>query len=310
MTRPFRFAVQTSSASDGKAWRDRARKIEDLGYSTLYIPDHFGDQWGPLVALTVAAEATELLNVGSLVFDNDYRHPIVLAKEIATLDLVSEGRVEFGIGAGWLRSDYDEAGIDYDAPGVRIDRMVEGLAVMRQLWRDGRADLAGEHYKVAGAQGHPRPASKGGPRIVIGGGGRKVLSIAAREADIVGVNPNLGSGRVGPEVAATASAASYRERLEWIRDAAGERFDDLELQCLTFLVQFTDDPLAVAEQYAPLFDQTPQDLLGMPLGLVGSVAGMVETLQLRREEFGLTYIVVHEPEMEAFAQVVSRLAGT
>lgn len=310
VTRPFRFAVQTSAAPDGKAWRAKARKIEQLGYSTLYIPDHFGDQWGPLVALTVAAEATDRLNVGSLVFDNDYRHPVVLAKEIATLDLVSEGRVEFGIGAGWLKSDYDEAGIDYDAPGVRIDRMVEGLAVMRQLWSEGHADLAGEHYRVTGAQGHPRPASVGGPRIVIGGGGRRVLSIAAREADIVGVNPNLNSGRVGPEVAATASAANYHQRLEWIREAAGGRFDDLELQCLTFLVEFTDDPLALAEQYAPLFDQTPEDLLEMPLGLVGTVDGMVETLQRRREEFGLTYIVVHEPEMEAFAEVVSRLAGT
>src|SRR5688572_5501623 len=123
MSQPFRFAVQTSSAPNAKAWRDLARKVEDLGYAALYIPDHFGDQWGPLVALTVAAEATTSLNVGSLVFDNDYRHPVVLAKEIATLDLVSEGRVEFGLGAGWMITDYEETGMTYDPPGVRIDRM-------------------------------------------------------------------------------------------------------------------------------------------------------------------------------------------
>jgi probable F420-dependent oxidoreductase len=209
-----------------------------------------------------------------------------------------------------MKSDYDEAGMAYDSPGVRIDRMVEGLDVMRQLWRDGKADLAGEHYTVTAAQGHPRPASAGGPKIVIGGGGRKVLSIAAREADIIGVNPNLKSGYVGPEVAATTTAAIYRQRIDWIREAAGDRFDDLELQCLTFLVQFTDDPAALAEQYAPLFNQSPEELLEMPLGLVGTVDGMVETLQRRREEFGFSYVVVHEPEMEAFAEVVGRLAGT
>ncbi len=310
MTKPFRFAVQTSTAPDGKAWRERARKIESLGYSTLYIPDHFGDQWGPIVGMTIAAEATTTLNVGALVFDNDYRHPVVLAKEVATLDLASEGRVEFGIGAGWMKSDYDESGIPYERAGLRIDRMVEGLAVMKQLWREGSATFEGEHYTITGAQGLPRPASATTPKIVIGGGGRKVLSIAAREADIIGVNPNLAAGYVGPEVAATTTAAIYKERIAWIREAAGDRFEDLELQCLTFLVQFTDDPAALAEQFAPLFNQTPEDLLEMPLGLVGSVDGMVETLQQRREEYGFSYIVVHEPEMEQFGEVVARLAGT
>jgi probable F420-dependent oxidoreductase len=307
---PFRFAVQTSNAPDGKSWRDRARQIEDLGYSTLYIPDHFGDQWGPLVALTVAAEATTTLHVGSLVFDNDYRHPVVLAKEIATLDLVSEGRVEFGIGAGWMKSDYDESGMPYDEPGVRIDRMVEGLAIYKQLWREGSATLAGEHYNVTNASGTPRPASSAGPKLVIGGGGKRVLSIAAREADIVGVNPNLKAGYVGPEVAATTTAEIYRKRIGWIRDAAGDRFDQLELQCLTFLVQFTDDPQALAEQFAPLFSLSPEELLQVPLGLVGTVDSMIETLQQRREEYGFSYVVVHEAEMEQFAEVVAKLAGT
>ena len=140
---PFRFGVQLSKATSGAAWRDMARKIEDLGYSTLFIPDHFEDQFGPLVALTVAAEATTDLRVGSLVFGNDYRHPIVLAKEVATLDLLSEGRVEFGLGAGWMTTDYEQSGIAADPPGVRISRMAESLAVMKSLWSTGAATFAG-----------------------------------------------------------------------------------------------------------------------------------------------------------------------
>ena len=309
MAQPFRFALQTSNAPDAQTWRDRARKIEDLGYSTLYIPDHFGDQWGPLVALTVAAEATTTLNVGSLVFDNDYRHPVVLAKEIATLDLVSSGRVEFGIGAGWMTSDYDESGMPYDRPGVRISRMEEGLAIMKALWADGKASLQGEHYKVEGAQGEPRPYSKPHPKIVIGGGGKRVLSIAAREADIIGVNPNLAAGRVGPEVAASATAERYRERIAWIRDAAGARFDSLELQCLTFLVQIVPNPQEVAERMAPMFGVTADEALQMPLALLGTVDSICDELQRRREEYGFSYWVVHDAEVEAFAPVVERLAG-
>jgi probable F420-dependent oxidoreductase len=311
MTKPFRFAVQTSSAPDGRTWREKARKIEALGYSTLYIPDHFGDQWGPIVGMTIAAEATTTLNVGSLVFDNDYRHPIVLAKEIATLDLASEGRVEFGIGAGWMKSDYEQSGLPYDSPGVRIDRMVEGLAVMKQLWRDGKASLDGEHYTVTGAEGAPRPASAGSmPKIVIGGGGKRVLSIAAREADIIGVNPSLAAGYVGPEVAASSKGELYRERIQWIRDAAGDRFDDLELQCLTFMVQFTDDRDTAYANLAPMFGLTPDEAKEVPLALAGTVDQIVEMLQQRREEYGLSYVVVHEPEMEQFGEVVARLAGT
>ncbi len=177
-----------------RAWRDLARRCEDLGYSCLYIPDHFGDQFGPLVALTVAAEATATLRVGSLVFDNDYRHPVVLAKEIATLCLASDGRVEFGLGAGWMTTDYDESGIPLDPAPLRVERMLEGLTVMRELWSRERVTFAGAHYHVKDAQGSPRPPAV--PPIVIGGGSRRILSIAAREADIVGVNPDLRSGGV------------------------------------------------------------------------------------------------------------------
>ena len=284
--------------------------MEDLGYSTLFIPDHFDEQWGPIVAMTVAAEATERLNVGSLVFDNDYRHPIVLAKEIATLDLVSEGRVEFGIGAGWLKRDYEQAGLAYDTPGTRIDRMVEGLRVMKALWAEGSATLSGKHYDVTAAQGHPRPHRPSGPKVIIGGGGKRVLSIAAREADIIGVNPNLGAGYVGPEVARSAMGDRYRERLQWIRDAAGDRFDDIELQCLTVMVQFTNDSAAAYEQLAPMFGLNADEAREVPIALAGTPKEIAETLRQRRDEYGFNYVVVHEGEMEQFGEVVSILAGT
>ncbi|MHB1711650.1 MAG: TIGR03621 family F420-dependent LLM class oxidoreductase, partial [Acidimicrobiales bacterium] len=240
---PFRFAVQLSKADSGSSWRNLARKVENLGYSTLFVPDHFEDQYGPLVALTVAAEATSTLRVGSLVFGNDYRHPVVLAKEIATLDLMSEGRVEFGLGAGWMTSDYEQAGLVEDPPGVRISRMEESLAVMRSLWSQDTTTFEGEHYRITGLKGMPKPYPGAGvpdlrrhPPIIIGGGGKKVLSLAGREADIVGVNPSLAAGHVGHEVVATTGAEYYHRRVEWIRRAAGERFDQIELQCLTFVV--------------------------------------------------------------------------
>ena len=218
---PFRFSVQCGQAASGSEWRNLARKVESLGFSTLTVPDHFDDQWGPLVALTSAVEATSTLRVGTLVFDNDYRHPVHLAKEVATLDLLSEGRVEFGLGAGWMRSDYQAAGLPYDRPGVRIDRMVEALAIIRQLWADGVATFSGAHYEVDGLVGQPRPHTPGGPPVLIGGGGKRVLSIAARHADIVGFNASLHEGEVGPGAARSALADVFVERVGWVRDAAG-----------------------------------------------------------------------------------------
>jgi probable F420-dependent oxidoreductase len=282
-----------------------------MGYSTLYMPDHFGEQWGPLVGLTVAAEATDRLNVGALVFDNDYRHPVALAKEAATLDLVSEGRFEFGLGAGWLRSDYEQSGIPYDRPGVRIERLAEGLAIMKALWTDGKASFSGKHYTVADALGDPRPQTRPHPPICIGGGGRRVLSLAAREADIVGFNATLTAGYVGPEAAATATADQFDQRVAWVREAAGDRFDQLELQCHTSFVQVTDDRRAFAEAMAPAFEISAEDALEIPLVLVGTIDEMCETLRERRERYGFSYWVVSsDSAMDAFAPVVERLAGT
>lgn len=310
--RPFRFGVQVSEAADGPAWAGQARRIEDLGYSTLWVPDHFDDQWAPLVALTAAATATTTLLVGPLVLDNDYRHPAVVAKEMATLDVVSGGRLELGLGAGWLRSDYEQYGLSFDPPGVRIDRLGEAVAVIKALWSEerGDADFEGDHYRLRGARRRPRPLQRPRPRLLMAGGGRRMLSLAAREADIVGFNANLAAGEVGPGVARQAVAERFRERVGWVRDAAGERFDDLELQCHTFVCMVGVDPLQVAHVMAGPFGVTPEEALEVPIALVGTVEQLCDTLQQRREEYGFSYWAIPATAFEAFAPVVARLAGT
>lgn len=307
--RPFRFGLQTSNAADAKAWRDKARKAEDLGYAALYVPDHFTDQWGPLVALTVAAEATSTLQIGALVLDNDYRHPVVLAKEVATLDLVSEGRFIFGLGAGWMRTDYEQSGITYDEPAVRVDRLEEAVAIYKQLFRDGAATFEGKHYSIAGAVGEPRPTA-GGPVLLIGGGGKRVLSHAAREADIVGVNPNLRSGATDRATARSAVADMVDKRIGWIKEAAGDRFDELDLQMLTFIVAIGGDRDEMAKAMGPALGVTEEQAREAPLALVGSVDEICEQLQERRERWGLNDWVIHDPELDAFAEIVARLSGT
>jgi probable F420-dependent oxidoreductase len=306
----FRFGVQLSRTASGREWRELARRIEGLGYSTLFVPDHFDDQFGPLVALTAAAEATTTLRVGSLVFGNDYRHPLVLAKEIATLDLLSEGRVEFGLGAGWMTADYEAAGFEIDPPSVRIDRMAESLAVMKALWSTGTCTFAGKYYRIEGATGAPRPHRSPHPLLTIGGGGRRVLGLAAREADIVGVNPSLAPGVVGREVLAGTTPAEYDRRLEWVRRAAGARFEHLELQCLTFVVQIVPDRAKAVARLAAALSVPEAHVAGTPIALIGTTDEIAETLRGRRERFGFSYIVVHEAEMEAFAPVVTELTGT
>jgi probable F420-dependent oxidoreductase len=307
--RPFRFGLQTANAPDAQAWRDRARRAEDLGYAALYIPDHFTDQWGPLVALAVAAEATTTIEIGALVFDNDYRHPVVLAKEVATLDVVSGGRAVFGLGAGWMRTDYEQSGIAYDEPAVRVDRLEEALEVYRQLFEEGTATFAGEHYVVEGARGEPRPTA-GRPKLLVGGGGKRVLTLAARHADVVGINPNLRSGATDRATAQSAVADLVDKRIGWVREAAGDRFDDLDLQMLTFVVAVGGDRRGMAQAMAPAMGLTEEQAYETPLALVGSVDEICDQLQERRARWGINDWVVHDPEAEAFAEVVARLAGT
>ena len=267
--RPFRFGVLASKARSSSEWTETAKKAEALGYSTLVMPDHFGDQLSPIAALSTAAAVTDTLRVGSLVFANDFRHPAVLAKETATLDLLSDGRLEVGVGAGWMTNDYTWTGITQDRAGVRIDRMIEAITVLRGLWGDDAFSFDGEHYTITEMKGLPKPVQAGGPPIVVGGGSKRVLSTAARLADIVGVNPNVGEGKFGAEAIASMSADATDEKLGWVRAAAGDRFDDIEISILKFFTVVTDDRDTVADKLGGSMGMDAATLLASPHSLVG-----------------------------------------
>ena len=310
MAHTFRFGLQTSRAATAEEWAAKARRIEELGFSTLFIPDHFEDQLAPVPALMAAADATSTLRVGTMVLDNDYRHPLVLAKELATLDVLSGGRLEAGIGAGWMRSDYDQSGITFDTPGVRIERLQETLQVLKGLFADGPLTFAGKHYQVQNHNGTPKPVQQPRPPLLVGGGGRRVLRLAAREADIVGVNFVLAEGVVNTAVAVTGSADATAQKIDWIREAAGPRFDALELNITVFFTAVTDDRQAMADRIAGGFGMSPADVLDSPHVVAGTVDQIVDALQRRREAYGFSYIVFSGDVYEAVAPVVKRLAGT
>ena len=293
-------------------YRDAARRWEDLGYSTLFVPDHFVDHpLAPIPAMAMVAEATERLRVGSLVLGNDYKHPVVLAREAATLDLLSDGRLELGVGAGWMTADYEQAGLPLDRPGVRVDRLAESLTVLKGLFADGPFTFKGEHYQITGLDGSPKPVQRPGPPIIVGGGGQRVLSLAAREADIVGINANLRRGEAQhPDAAQSLSAAATDQKLDWVRAAAGPRYDDLEIQQYAGFVFFTDDRQSLAEAMAPAFDVTPEVALETPIALVGTAEQMIDDLIARRERWQMTYVVVDDAVADQFAPIVARLAGT
>jgi probable F420-dependent oxidoreductase len=304
---PFRFGVHAAVAPTMSAWRDQARMAEGLGYSTLYVSDHLDAQFGPLVATTVAAEATSTLHVGPVVLNNDLRNPVVLAKEIATLGLAAEGRVEVGLGAGWLRSDYEQAGIEFDEPAVRVDRLAESLTVMKTLWSEGKTTSAGTHYPVRDARCDPRPASP--PRVIVGGGSRRILMVAAEQADIVGVNTSLASGEKGGDLASQATFDHFDRCLTWVREGAGDRFNSIELQIVAFAARVVASHRAAART-ATMLGLPGEDALELPIVLIGTEDELCERLLERRERWGFSNIVVPGEAMESFAPVVARLAGT
>ena len=313
MTHPFRFGAEVRLPLPGLTWAQTAQRVEGLGYSNLVVPDHFQDEFAPGPALAAAAAATTTLRLGAHVYGNDYRHPVMLAKETATLDVLSNGRMDLGMGAGWMRSDYEEAGLDYDRPGVRIDRLIESLHIVRGLLGDGPVTFEGEHYTIRGMEGLPKPVQSPVP-LVIGGGGRRMLRLAARHADIVGVNANLRSGEIGIDAINDVMPDRFDEKLGWVRDAAGDRFEDLELNVLVAAVQFTDGgsaTTAAIEATAAMFDKAVEEVADSPLLLIGTPAEMAETLRQRRQRWGFSYIVLQTEncDLAAFAEVISELDG-
>ena len=311
---PFRFGVQLATLPPGD-WAERLQRIEAWGYDSVFWPDHFGPQWEPVAALAAAAAVTRRLKVGSLVYGIDYRHPIVLAKAAATIQLLSGGRHEFGLGAGWMESDYRQAGMPYERAGLRIERLEEALRIIRGVWSQDKTSFAGKHYKITDAQAAvlPRPVP---PRILIGGGGPKVLAVAGRHADIVGINPKVAEGRVTAAAMQDATAERTLEKVRWVREAAaaaGRDVNTLEWNTLVFVTAVTDDPKPLREALAKNGGMTTDQVAACPLYLTGSAREICDLLEQRREAFGISYVVIQggdEKVLASFAeQIVAPLAG-
>jgi probable F420-dependent oxidoreductase len=307
--KPFRFSVQEHRAHSASQWRERARAIESMGYAALYLPDHFDEQPGVIAALMAAADATTRLRIGSLVFDNDYRHPIVLAKEAATLDLLSDGRLDFGIGAGWLASDYKHAGIPYDPAVARIERLEEALEILNKYFVGEQFSFEGKHYSIHEYEGAPRPVQRPHPPILLGGGGRRMLQLAAREADIVHINFNLNEGRINRKLVQTGMAGATDEKLGWVREAAGERFNALRVGYTVFLANVTDDRQSLAEALGPGMGMEPEDVLEMPHYLVGTIDQIEADIRQRRDRYGFSDVIVPGDAADELAPIVEHLAG-
>jgi probable F420-dependent oxidoreductase len=314
--RPFRFGVIAERASSPERLTGLARRAERLGYSTLLLRDHFvrepfGDQLAPMVALTAAAAVTRTLRVGTLVLDNDYRHPVLLAKEAATLDVVSGGRFELGIGAGWLREEYERAGMPFDAPGVRVDRLAESLAVLKGLLGGGKFTFSGDHYTIDGLESFPMPAQRPHPPLLIGAGARRMLGLAGREADVVSILPKaLPNGTISDDLS-ERSPETVARKVESVRAAAGARAGDVELSMVISVV-LDDDHRAAAERIAVergWGNAAAERVLEMPSMFVGPVGRIADAMWARRDRYGFSYYVVADEDVEPFGPVVAQLAG-
>jgi probable F420-dependent oxidoreductase len=306
--RGFRFGVQVSKETSAKGWAELARRTEAAGYEVLTMPDHFTDQLAPIPALMAAASATTTLRVGALVFDNDYKHPVVLAKELATIDLLSDGRLDIGLGAGWMISDYEEAGMPYDSPKVRIDRFIEGVAVIRGAMAEGSFSFSGDHYTITNYNGQPKPV-QARPPLLIGGGGKRVLTYAAREADIIGINGTLTAGVVGPEALSTMTAESVDEKVAIVAAAGAHRINDIEMNIRTFFVKVTNDRKATVDGISSMFGVDADMIDASPFALIGSVEECIEQLLERRERWGFSYTIVGAENIDECAPIVAALRG-
>ncbi|HEY5646167.1 MAG TPA: TIGR03621 family F420-dependent LLM class oxidoreductase [Pseudomonadales bacterium] len=320
MAKPFRFAVQSFSANSGAEWTERARRAESLGYSALHLADHLIGP-GPALektahpvqtlaaipAMAHAAAVTNELRIGCRVFCIDYHDPLVLIKSAMTIDLLSGGRLEMGLGAGWLQEEYAAAGIAFDPPGRRIDRLADVLEALDAFRGEGLASVDNANVRWRDFEGVPKPVSK--PPVMIGGGSPRVLRLAGRRADIVSFNFNNRAGVIGPDGVRSSSEEETLRKVAWVREGAGERFDELELEIGAYFTFVMDDPTPVLHGMASSFGYTDDEMRRHPHALFGSVDTICEELQRRRELFGISYVTVGDNAMEAFAPVVARLSG-
>ena len=320
-TRPFRFSLQAFDAASAADWVATCRRAEELGYDTLFTTDHYfgpGDivaasghrpvDVAPISAMTMAAAVTSTIKVGCRVFGVDYHQPVVLAKELATVDFLSGGRLEAAIGAGWVKAEYDGMGITQDRPSVRIERLAETIDVLRAHWGGQPISVDGRHVHVSGFEGRPLPVQPHIP-LMIGGGAEKILTLAGQKADIVSFNFNNAAGKLGSGSVATSTEDQTLQKLQWVRDAAGARFPDLELEIGAYFIAVTDDREAAAGAMAGRFGVDTAAILAHPHALIGSVEQICETLEERRERYGFSYFCIAQRHLDEFAPVVARLAG-
>ena len=305
--RPFRFAVTTSSASSGDEWRAKARRIEELGYDSLLVTDHLTAQLAPMPAMAAALEATTRLRVGSYVFSNDYRNPVMLAKEVATLDLLSGGRVEFGIGAGWNVRDFEMLGIPYDPPVTRVPRMMEAVRLIDRLFMEDTVDWSGRYYSVRGAKVLPKTVQRPRPPLMIGAGGPRMLRFAARHADIVVLNPQFNAD--GQPMVAELTAGAAQRKIDVLRAEAGARLEQLEISIYIADAGVTDEPRSLFDAIATRLKGAAAQLVDSPFFLYGSIADLKRQLLERRERFGTSYVGIPSKSFELFAPLVRDLRG-
>jgi probable F420-dependent oxidoreductase len=322
MSHPFRFGLQAYAPESGKQWRELARKAESTGFSSFHLADHIIGP-GPALAATghpvqtvaaipamaVAAEATSTIKVGCRVLCVDYRNPVMLAKEVATLDFFSEGRLELGLGAGWLQGEYEAVGIAFDRAGVRLDRFEEVIGLLRASFAEGELNIDTPHVHAVGFEAVPKPFTKSGPPIMIGGGAQRILTIAGREADIVSLNFNNSSGKLGAEGIGSSTAEHTDQKIQWIRNGAGERFDQIEIEIAAYFTVVTPDGAGTRAKMAPMFGMTPEVFAEHPNVLIGSVDEICDRIVERRERFGISYTSFGASVMDSVIPVVERLSG-
>lgn len=324
--KPFRFSLQSFNTDSPKSWRNLIAKTEDFGYSTFFLADHFLGP-GPAIESTfhppqmlaamptiaMALEQTSTLRVGCRVFCNDYHQPAMLIKEAATLDYLSEGRFEFGLGAGWIKAEYDAAGLQFDEFPQRFARLRETVAAYKAFMTGEPLELNGDTIQWQGFCGSPAPAQTPYPPLMIGGGSKKILQYAGEQADIVSLNFNNRAGMLGPDGMNSGLADATARKIDWIRDGAGSRFNELEIEIGAYNTIVTDQQQATAAAVGEMLGMSADDIINHPHCLIGSVDFICEELERRREVYGISYIAVLDDGQnnmaETFAPVVARLAG-
>lgn len=304
---PFRFALTCAGGESAAEWTELARRAEDLGYDCLLVTDHVAQGLAPLPALAAAAALTSRIGLGTYVLCNDLRNPVLLAQEAATVDLISGGRFELGLGAGWLGDDYRRTGISFDPGPQRLRRLIEAVDVIDQLLVTGTCKHDGEHYVVEEHGFAPRRTDGTRLPLLLGGARKAALTWAARTADTVSVLPRTTAD--GALDQADATPESLDRKVAWIRDAAGERFAGLRLNHVLWECMVMRDPKPVVEAFAGGMGVSPDQVLDNPCLLIGSVDSVAELLHRRRERWGLSTVTVPAAAVTAFAPVVARLSG-